>query len=95
MSFQNVSSVPNQCVQSKTLNQNTNLQTVYNSKCNDHLTPHIHNATNAVNDIRSNKTWSNVRGFGFIQQANCDAHVSAFVWNRVPTLKVRKDNNCA
>ena len=95
MSFQNASSVPNQCVQSKTLNQNTNLKTVYNSKCNDHLTPTVHDATNAVNDIRSDKTWSNVRGFGFIQQANCDARVSAYPWNRVPALDVTKDNKCA
>jgi hypothetical protein len=95
MSFQNVNSVPNQCVQSRTINQNTNLQTVYSSKCNDHLTPIVHNTSNSVDSIRSNKTWSNVRGFGFIQQATCDATVSAYAWNRIPTLQVRKDDSCA
>ena len=95
MSFQNVSSVPNQCVQSRTINQNTNLQTVYSSKCNDHLTPIVHNTSNLVDSIRSNKTWSNVRGFGFIQQATCDATTSAYAWNRIPTLQVKKDDSCA
>lgn len=95
MSFKNASSVPNQCVQSNTLNQNIHLQTVYNSKCNDHLTPNVQNTSNIVNNIRSDKTWSNVRGFGFIQQANCDAHVSAHAWNRIPNLKVSKDDSCS
>ena len=63
-------SIPNQCVASKTLNENRHLQTVYNPKCNDHLTPQVYNTTNVVKDIRSDKTWSNVRGYGFIPTCN-------------------------
>ena len=95
MNLQNVSSVPNQCAQSNTSNKNTNLQTVYNSKCNDHLTPQVNNTTNVVEDIRSDKTWSNVRGYGFIQQANCDASVQAYPWNRLPALDVKSNDKCA
>ena len=91
----NQSSVPNNCVASKTLNENRNLQTVYNSKCNDHLTPMVFNTSNAVKDIRSNRTWSNARGYGFIQQATCDANVTAHPWNRIPSLNVKKNNSCA
>jgi hypothetical protein len=95
MSFQNVSSTPHQCAVNKTVNQNRNLQTVYNSKCSDHLTPVVHDTTNNVKDIRSDKTWSNVRGFGYIQQSTCDAHVTAYPWNRVPTLNIKKGDQCS
>ena len=91
----NQSSVPNNCVASKTLNENRHLQTVYNSKCNDHLTPAVFDTSNAVENMQSNRTWSNVRGFGFIQQANCDLKVTAHPWNRVPSLEVKKDDSCA
>ena len=95
MNYQNVSGVPNKCVESKTKNQNTNLQTVYNSKCNDHLTPAVHDSTNAVSGLKSDKSWSNVRGFGNIQQATCDNKVVSYPWNRLTNLNVKKDNSCA
>jgi len=88
-------SVPSECVASNTLNQNTNLQTVHNSKCNNHLTPNVSDKSNEVKDIRSDKTWSNARGFGFIQQATCDAKVTAYPWNRLPALNVKKDDPCS
>ena len=91
----NESSVPNTCALSTTLNENRHLQTVYNSKCNDHLTPMVFNTSNAVKDIRSNHTWSNVRGFGYIQQYTCDNQVSVHKWNHVPRLDVSKNNSCA
>lgn len=95
MNYQNVSGVPNMCVQSKTNNQNTNLHTVYSSKCNDHLTPVVHDSSNAVSGLKSDKSWSNVRGFGFINQASCDNNVTKHPWNRIPNLNVKKDNSCA
>ncbi len=95
MNYQNVSSTPNKCLASNTVNQHRNLQTVYSSKCNDHLTPIVQNTSNGVNDIRSDKSWSNVRGFGFIQQANCSANVTAHKWNRIPSLQVKKEDKCS
>ena len=91
----NQSSVPNQCTASKTINENRHLQTVYNSKCNDHLTPMVFNTSNAVKDIRTHHTWSNVRGYGFIQQAAFNSKVTANPWNHIPKLDVKKDNSCA
>ena len=95
MNYQNVSGVPGTCVESKTKNQNTNLQTVYNSKCNDHLTPIVHDSSNSVNGIKSDTSWSNVRGFGNIQQATCDNTLTAHPWNRLTNLNVKKDSPCA
>jgi hypothetical protein len=95
MNYQNYNGVPNQCVASKTLNQNQKLQTVYNSKCNDHLTPQVQDTCNSVKNILSDKSWSNVRGYGFIQQASCDNQVTEYQWNRLPNLNVHKNNTCA
>ena len=91
----NESSIPNNCVASKTLNENRHLQTVYNSKCNDHLTPKVFDTNNAVKDIRSDRSWSNARGYGFIQQATCDAQVTAHPYNRLTNLNVKKNDSCA
>ena len=91
----NESSIPNNCVASKTLNENRHLQTVYNSKCNDHLTPKVFDTSNAVKDIRSDRSWSNARGYGFIQQATCDAQVTAHPYNRLTNLNVKKNDSCA
>jgi len=55
----------------------------------------VFNTSNAVKDIHSNRTWSNARGYGFIQQATCDANVTAHPWNRIPSLNVKKNNSCA
>ena len=94
MNYQNVSSMPTTCSRSNTVNQNTNLQTVYSSKCNDHLTPVVHDSSNAVSGITSDKSWSNVRGFGNIQQAACDGKVTTYPWNRLNNLNVKKDDPC-
>jgi hypothetical protein len=87
-------SVPSTCTPNRTLNQHPTLQTVYSSKCNDHVTPNPSNTSNFIADIKSDKSWSNVRGFGFIQQATCNNKVTEYAWNRIPTLNVSKNNQC-
>ena len=91
----NNQSIPSTCTASRTLNQYPTLQTVYNSKCNDHVTPNPSNNSNLVVDIKSDKSWSNVRGFGFIQHASCNNTLNTYQWNRIPSLNINKNNQCS
>jgi len=94
MNYQNYKSLPNSCVPLKQSSPEVrNLHTVYQSKCNDHLTPQVTQATNLVKNIRSERSWSNVRGYGFIVMANCAGREESNPWNRIPSL-VKGDNNC-
>ena len=94
MNYQNYKSIPNSCVPLKNSSQQVrDLHTVYSSKCNDHLTPQVSQATNLVANIRSERSWSNVRGYGFIVMANCEGRQQYKPWNRIPSLK-RGNNKC-
>lgn len=91
----NQQSVPNKCTPSNNVNQHRNLQTVYSSKCNDHLTPNVSNTSNIVMGSMSDKSWSNVRGYGFIQHASCDNQLTSHHWNRIPSLNINKNDKCS
>ena len=94
MNYQNYKSIPKSCVPSKEFSQKVrDLHTVYSSKCNDHLTPQVNQANNLVKNIRSERSWSNVRGYGFIVMTNCEGRQEHKPWNRIPSL-IRGNERC-